>query len=77
MAKEKKKTPLHKDSIFIKFGIMYIEDVPEFHIDGVACTKEQYKTNLEIALSMTNAHMRSPVLKKRRIARAEKLRNKI
>ena len=48
----KEKTLLHPNSIFRKFGIKYLEDAPEYHIDGKECSEAQMiehrrKANLE------------------------------
>ena len=64
MAKEKKKTPLFKESIFIPLGILYLEDIPKFHIDGRAVTELQYKMYLEDAESKKKIYMKSPALRK-------------
>lgn len=42
MKKSKKKTLLHPNSIHRQYGIEYQEDIPEFHIEGVKCTEEEY-----------------------------------
>lgn len=64
MAKEKKKTPLHKDSPFIELGILYHEDIPKYHINGIACSKEEWQENVAYAESVKNEYMKSPILKK-------------
>lgn len=63
--KEKKKFPLSIDSPFVKVGIMFREDIPEFHIDCVECTEEEYNENLAAAIAGANVWLKSPVLKKR------------
>jgi hypothetical protein len=43
------KKELHKDSIFRRYGIVYEQDIPEYHIDGKPCSKAEYDANLRIA----------------------------
>ena len=75
MAKEKKKTPLNKNSIFIPLGILYEEDIPPYHIEGQECTKMQYQMYLDMAETKLKTFQKSKALKKLAIKVKEKINN--
>jgi hypothetical protein len=64
LAKETKKTPLHKDSIFIPLGILYKEDLPEFHINGRKCSKYDYEEHLKRCEFLSKEWLKNKRIKK-------------
>ena len=61
----KNKTPLPPGTFWEALGIYYQEDVPKYHIDGVACSKEERERHVLMADALSKEWLKNKTIKKR------------